>query len=53
MVGFDLGLGIRTLPCPSTSTSRSSPVANAAANATDFGIRTAKLFPYLASRVFI
>jgi len=52
-VGFCFGFRILTLPGPSTSTSRSSPVLSFAAKATGFGIRTARLFPHFASCVFI
>ena len=52
-VGLRFGFRILTLPGPSTSTSRSSPVLSFAATATGLGIRTARLFPHFASCVFM
>jgi hypothetical protein len=52
-VGLRFGFRILTRPGPSTSSSKSSPILSFAAVATGFGIRTAKLFPHLASCVFM
>jgi hypothetical protein len=51
-VGLRFGFRILTLPGPSTSSSKSSPVLSFAAVAMGFGIRTAKLLPHFASCVF-